>query len=170
MGASLSDTEKKNSSLGKKAGIGCLGLVAIIIVIGLIGGEAEKDGGAKSAAGNSSAVAVASENSETSNLTSQQKNAVRTANQYLEMSGFSKAGLIAQLSSDVADGYTVKDATAAVESLDVDWNEQAVRSAKQYLEMSGFSCKGLIRQLSSDVAGKFTVEQATYGAKKAGAC
>ncbi|WP_080951500.1 Ltp family lipoprotein [Gluconobacter oxydans] len=104
------------------------------------------------------------------NLTSAQNNAVRSATNYLEMTGFSRAGLIHQLSSDAGEGYSVADATVAVDSLTVDWNENAVRSAKQYLEMSGFSCKGLIHQLSSSAGEKYTLAQATYGAHKAGAC
>ena len=77
-------------------------------------------------------------------LTGPQKNAVRSAKQYLSFQGFSRIGLIKQLSSDYGDGYDVADATVAVDSLKVDWNEQAVRSAKQYLSFQGFSCKGLI--------------------------
>lgn len=103
-------------------------------------------------------------------LTASQANAVRSAEQYLRMSGFSRDGLIEQLSSDAGDRYSVADATAAVDSLTVDWNENAARSAKQYLSMSGFSCKGLIEQLSSRAGDKYTVEQATYGAHQAGAC
>jgi hypothetical protein len=86
------------------------------------------------------------------------------------MSGFSRAGLIQQLSSDAGDGYSVSDATAAVESLSVDWNENAARSARDYLDMTGFSCQGLIQQLSSSAGDKYTVAQATYGARQAGAC
>lgn len=104
------------------------------------------------------------------NLTGPQKNAVRSAQSYLNLSGFSRAGLIGQLSSPYGDGYNVADATAAVDSLVVNWNEQAVRSAKQYLEMMGFSCNGLINQLSSDAGDKYTRSQATYGARQAGAC
>lgn len=103
-------------------------------------------------------------------LTGPQKNAVRSAKQYLSIQGFSRSGLIQQLSSDYGDGYDVADATAAVDSLDIDWNEQAVRSAKQYLSMQGFSCKGLIKQLSSSAGDEYTVSQATYGAQQAGAC
>ena len=103
-------------------------------------------------------------------LTAPQKNAVRSAKQYLSMSGFSRAGLINQLSSSAGDGYKVADATAAVDSLDVDWNRQAVKSANLYLGMSGFSCKGLINQLSSSAGDKYTVSEATHGAKQAGAC
>lgn len=103
-------------------------------------------------------------------LTGPQKNAVRSAKQYLSFQGFSRDGLIQQLSSDYGDGYKVSDATVAVDSLNIDWNKQAVRSAKQYLKMQGFSCKGLIQQLSSDYGDKYTVNQATYGAQQAGAC
>lgn len=105
-----------------------------------------------------------------SNLTGPQRNAARSARSYLDMSGFSRKGLIHQLSADAGEGYEVADATAAVDSLNVDWNEQAVRSAKQYLEMSGFSCKGLIEQLSSSAGEKYSKAEATYGAKQAGAC
>lgn len=103
-------------------------------------------------------------------LTAPQTNAVRSAKQYLSMTGFSRDGLIEQLSSSAGDGYEAADATAAVDSLVVDWNENAVRSAKAYLSMSGFSCKGLIEQLSSSAGDKYTESQATFGARQAGAC
>lgn len=103
-------------------------------------------------------------------LTGPQKNAVRSAEQYLDFSGFSRRGLIEQLSSDYGDRYEVADATAAVNSLSVNRNAQAARSAEQYLDFTGFSCEGLIDQLSSDYGDKYTVSQATYGARQAGAC
>ena len=104
------------------------------------------------------------------NLTGPQKNAVRSAKSYLSFAGFSRRGLIQQLSSPTGDDYDVDDATVAVDNLSIDWNEQAVRSAKNYLSFSGFSCRGLIEQLSSDAGDKFTKGQATYGAQQAGAC
>ncbi|MDI6539917.1 Ltp family lipoprotein [Pantoea ananatis] len=103
-------------------------------------------------------------------LTGPQSNAVRAAKQYLSMSGFSRDGLIHQLSSDSGDGFDISDATVAVDSLNVDWNQEAVKSAKQYLNMMGFSCKGLINQLSSSAGDQYTVEEATYGANHAGGC
>lgn len=103
-------------------------------------------------------------------LTGQQMQAVRTAKDYLDMTGFSRKGLINQLSSDAGDGFAVADATAAVDSLDVDWNEQAARTAKSYLDMTGFSCKGLVQQLSSSSGDNYTQEQASHGARQAGAC
>jgi len=103
-------------------------------------------------------------------MTGPQKDAVRSAKQYLSMMPFSRDGLIQQLSSDAGDGYVVADATVAVDSLNIDWNKEAARSAKQYLSMQGFSCKGLIQQLSARAGDKYTKDQATYGAKQAGAC
>ena len=103
-------------------------------------------------------------------LTAAQRNAVRSAQSYLNMSGFSRRGLIDQLSSDYGNKFSIGDATVAVDSLNIDWNAQAARSAAAYLKMSGFSCRGLIEQLSSEHGDKYTVEQATYGATQAGAC
>ena len=103
-------------------------------------------------------------------LTVAQKNAIRSAESYLRFKGFSRDGLIQQLSSSAGDGYDIDDATIAVDSLDVDWNEQAAKSAQSYLDFKGFSCDGLIQQLSSKAGDKFTKEQATYGAKQVGVC
>jgi hypothetical protein len=103
-------------------------------------------------------------------LTGPQKNAVRSAENYLAMTGFSRLGLIGQLSSSYGDGYSVADATAAVDSIYVDYDAQAARSAANYLSMTGFSCSGLIEQLSSDYGDKYTHSQASHGAQAAGAC
>ena len=103
-------------------------------------------------------------------LTGPQKNAVRSAKSYLAFQAFSRDGLIDQLSSEYGDGYSVIDATKAVDSLSVNWDAQAVKSAKQYLDMMGFSCSGLVEQLSSSAGDKYTRTQAMYGAQQAGAC
>ena len=116
------------------------------------------------------AVLVATSHAWAQNLTIPQNNAVRSAKQYLSLAGFSRKGLIHQLSSNYGDSYEEADATIAVDSLNIDWNVQAERSAKQYLSLSGFSCKGLVNQLSSSFGDKYTVEQATYGARQAGVC
>ncbi|MER8077492.1 Ltp family lipoprotein [Acinetobacter pittii] len=107
---------------------------------------------------------------ETSIFTAPQLNAIRSAKAYLDYTFFSRKGLIDQLSSRHGDNYNVNDATIAVDSLNIDWNQQAVGSAKDYLDFQGFSCKGLIDQLSSKHGSKYTVEQATYGVQQAGAC
>jgi hypothetical protein len=99
-------------------------------------------------------------------LTSPQKNAVRQAKQYLSLKGFSRDGLIYQLSFN---GFDEADSAIALDSMNIDWSEQAARSAKSYLDLMGFSCTGLIQQLTS-VADKFSLDQARYGANKAGGC
>lgn len=96
--------------------------------------------------------------------------AARSAQVYLSMGGFSRQGLIDQLSSSYGDGYDVGSATQAVDSLSVDWNDQAAQAAERYLSISGFSCSGLIDQLSSSYGDQFTRSQAQYGARAAGAC
>jgi hypothetical protein len=104
-------------------------------------------------------------------MTASQRNAVAAAQQYLSMGqGFSRAGLIQQLSSPDGDQYSVADATFAVDSLNVDWNAQAVLSAKNYLKTQPFSCSALVEQLSSPDGDQFTLAQAQYGAKAAGIC
>jgi hypothetical protein len=97
-----------------------------------------------------------------------QQNAIRSAESYLEMSGFSRAGLIDQLSSEYGDGFSVEDATYAVDHVTVDWNAEAVESAQSYLDMSGFSRAGLIDQLSSEYGDQYTPEQAAYAADQVG--
>lgn len=158
---------------------GCAVLIVLVAIVSYCSGrndDADQFDGAKSAptllpAPDAPPAPAPVEAGEPANtLTGPQNNAARSAAQYIDMTGFSRDGLIDQLSSDAGNGYSVPDATAAVDSLNIDWNEQAVRSAKQYLEMTGFSCKGLIDQLSSDAGSKYTKSQATHGAQQAGAC
>ena len=66
----------------------------------------------------------------------EEKNALRSANDYLSFMAFSKKGLIEQLKYE---GYSTEAATNAVNSLDVDWNEQAAKSAEHYLSFMSFS-------------------------------
>lgn len=180
------------SSKGKGRGKGCLIALVILVALGIIGSlvgpgvhtasssnvvgseyantNTREASGIPASANPATSAAEEPESNPTEGLFGSQANAARNAQQYLDMTGFSRQGLIQQLSSDAGNGYSVADATAAVDSLTVDWNEQAVRSAKQYLNMTGFSCSGLIEQLSSDAGSKYTKAEARYGAEQAGAC
>jgi hypothetical protein len=166
----------KTRSTGKMVGVGCLSILAFFFILGAIGAMLDDGSSYSEPAATRSTTATeaparsVSEPSQSSSLTPAQRNAVRSAQGYLRMSGFSRQGLIDQLSSPYGDQYSVADATAAVNHLDVDWNEQAARSAASYLRMSGFSCQGLIDQLSSSHGEQFTREQARIGATRAGAC
>lgn len=91
-----------------------------------------------------------------------QQNAMRAAEDYLEVEAFSRQGLIKQLEYD---NFSAEDATYAVDSITVDWNAQAAKRAKEYLSIKGFSHEGLINQLEYD---GFTPAQAEYGVAAAG--
>jgi hypothetical protein len=95
-------------------------------------------------------------------ISTEQRNATRSAQGYLTDQHFSRKGLIDQLKYEK---YSTKAATAAVDSLDMDWNEQAALTARDYLSSQPFSRGSMIDQLKYD---GFTTSQATYGAKKAG--
>jgi hypothetical protein len=99
-----------------------------------------------------------------------QEQARLSAMDYLSMgSGFSRTGLIEQLSSSAGEGFSKADATFAVDHITVNWNKQAVLSAKGYLSMGGgFSRSGLIEQLTSQYGEQFTLAQATYAANHVG--
>lgn len=99
-------------------------------------------------------------------MTKSQEQAIGSAESYLELTAFSRKGLIRQLSSD-AVGFSKADATFAVNHIKVDWNEQAAKAAKSYLDLTHFSRAGLIQQLTSSAVG-FTHAQAVYGVNKAG--
>lgn len=102
------------------------------------------------------------ENVNTDSLTMGQKNALDSADNYLEIMPFSYDGLIDQLSYD---GYTEEDARFAADNCGADWKEQAVKSAANYLEIMSFSKDGLIEQLEYD---GYTNDQAVYGAEQNG--
>lgn len=99
-------------------------------------------------------------------LTSGQERAIEAAQQYVDMSGFSKAGLIQQLSSPYGSGFSKADATFAVNHIEVNWTSEAVESARSYLEMSPMSESELIQQLSSSAGEQYTLAQAKYAVRK----
>lgn len=100
---------------------------------------------------------------EKSTETVSQKNAVRSAKDYIAYTAFSKKGLVKQLEFG---GFDNEDATYGAENCGADWMAQAIGSAKDYLEYTAFSKKGLVDQLSF---GDFTDEEAAYGAENCGA-
>lgn len=95
-----------------------------------------------------------------------QQSAVRSAESYLSFSGFSRAGLFQQLTSEYGEGFAAEDAEFAIATLEqagkVDWNQEAVESAKSYLDFQGFSRSGLFDQLTSEYGEQFTPDQANF--------
>lgn len=103
-----------------------------------------------------------SSNASTPSPTTGEKNALRTAREYLNISAFSYSGLIHQLEYE---GYSTEEATYAADNCNANWNEQAAKSAKEYLDISSFSRQGLIDQL---IYEGYTQEQAEYGVTQNG--
>lgn len=117
---------------------------------------------AETTANNVEAVASPSVNNNPQSVYSAaQQNAIRRAKEYLAMQGFSRDGLIQQLSSRAGEGYAEADAIIAVDSLTVNWQAEALESAKEYVSARAFSREGLIRQLSSSAGEKHTLQDAT---------
>lgn len=100
--------------------------------------------------------------SNSNEITIGQKNALRSAKSYLELTAFSYKSLIKQLEYEK---FSTEDAAYAADNCGADWNEQAAKSAKSYLELTSFSRDSLIKQLEYE---GFTHEQAVYGAQAAG--
>jgi hypothetical protein len=101
---------------------------------------------------------------DTSKYTVAQKNAIESAQSYLDLSGMSRSGVIQQLTSKAGEGYKMADAVFAVKHMKVDWNKEAVESAEAYVDLSGTSRVGLIKQLTAKAGERFTPKQATYAA------
>lgn len=89
-------------------------------------------------------------------------NALKKAESYLRMGGFSKEALKKQLDFE---GFEKSEVEYALKNCDADWNEQCVDKAKSYINMGGFSKSGLREQL--DFEG-FTEEQINYALKEVG--
>ena len=99
---------------------------------------------------------------EANKVTIGMQNALKSAKQYLNFTGFSYTGLIKQLEFE---HYSHEEAVYAADNCGADWNEQAVRSAKQYLAFTAFSRDGLIKQLEFE---GYTHSQATHAADQCG--
>lgn len=95
-------------------------------------------------------------------VTTSQRNALRTAQSYLNTMAFSHKGLVEQLEYE---GYSNEDATFAADNCGADWNVQAEKKAESYLSFMGFSHSGLVDQLEYE---GFTPEQAEHGVSAVG--
>jgi hypothetical protein len=97
-------------------------------------------------------------------MTGAQQQAVDSAQSYLsEGQGFSKQGLLSQLTSSFGEGFSKSDAEFAINYLHPNWDQQAVNAAKGYLSVGqGFSEQGLLQQLTSSAGSGFTQAQAEY--------
>lgn len=159
---------------GKKQGGALKWIIIAIVAIAIIGaasgGEEEKP---TKVASNSTETTVTMESvlqetmvqeevAKPEPISTEQKNALRSASTYLAVSPFSHQGLVKQLEFE---GYSNEAAVYAADNCGANWNEQAAKSAKNYLSLMAFSKDGLIEQLEFE---GFTHEQAVYGAEQNG--
>lgn len=91
-----------------------------------------------------------------------ERNALKSAQQYLGFMAFSYDGLVDQLEYE---GYSHDEAVYAADNCGADWKEQAAKKAADYLDLMSFSRDGLIEQLEYE---GFSEEQAVYGVEQNG--
>lgn len=124
--------------------------------------EEERVAAEKKAAEDKAAAEKKAAEEKAASATTEQKNALSQAKNYLGIMPFSHSGLIEQLKYE---GYSDEAATYAADSCGADWNEQAAKQAQQYLDTMSFSHSGLVEQL---IYEGFTADQAEYGVSAAG--
>jgi hypothetical protein len=149
--------------------IGITTLAALALATGMIACAEEQAGQSMATTAAATEEDTTSEEEGTTSeaeLTTEQEQAVESARSYVDLGGFSRTGLIQQLSSKAGEGFPYKVAVFAVDYLHVDWKKEAVESAKSYLELGGFSRASLLQQLSSKAGEGFTRAQAEYAVKK----
>ena len=124
--------------------------------------EEQSNTNSTTSSSSSSTTPSTNSNASTPSPTTGEKNALRSAREYLSFSAFSYTGLIKQLEYE---GYSTEEATYAADNCNANWNLQAAKSAKEYLDMSSFSRQELINQL---IYEGYTQEQAEYGVTQNG--
>lgn len=90
------------------------------------------------------------------------RNALKAAQNYIDMMAFSEKGLYEQLTSEYGDQYPEDAAQYAIENVEVDYNEEALEAAEGYQEIMPLSDQELFEQLTSEYGDQFTEEQAQY--------
>ncbi|WP_240484141.1 Ltp family lipoprotein [Corynebacterium sputi] len=99
--------------------------------------------------------------SETESVPVEYRNALRSAETYVNMLNMSEQGVYDQLTSSV-EGFSPEAAQYAIDNIDADYNKAALESAKIYQDMMAMSTPAIYDQLVSQYGEKFTPEQAQY--------
>jgi len=86
------------------------------------------------------------------------KKIIKKASWYVENTSSSRMEIIAILRKME---YPMEDCLAAIDSLNVNWNNQAKKAADNYLKIAKFNKDELVSQLQFD---GFTLEEAQFGA------
>ena len=161
-------------------------VLAIIIIIGAIGGSSYEDstvannqtiseveqnqdkeisnnqGGEKDVLVKENEEKVEEKEEKVEEVPKEYKSALRKAKVYSDTMSMSKAGLYDQLTSEYGEKFTAEEAQYAVDNLDVNWKENALKKAKVYQETMAMSPSAIYDQLVSEYGEKFTAEEAQY--------
>ncbi|EGS5729644.1 Ltp family lipoprotein [Clostridium perfringens] len=161
-------------------------VLAIIIIIGAIGGSSYEDstvannetiseveqnqdkeisnnqGGEKDVLVKENEEKVEEKEEKVEEVPKEYKSALRKAKVYSDTMSMSKEGLYDQLTSEYGEKFTAEEAQYAVDNLDVNWKENALKKAKVYQETMAMSPSAIYDQLVSEYGEKFTEEEAQY--------
>lgn len=117
----------------------------------------------KSSKENSSSSSESNSDNKDDSATSEQKNALASAETYARDMHMSKQAIYEQLTSSYGGKFKSNDAKYAIDNLkDVNWNENALKSAETYYKDMHMSKDAVKEQLSSSNGDKFTNDEATY--------
>jgi hypothetical protein len=96
------------------------------------------------------------------NVPREYRNALKSAQNYIDIMAFSEKKLYDQLTSEYGEQDPAEAAQYAIENVIVDYNQEALEAAMQYQEIMPMSDKELFNQLTSEYGEQFTEEQAQY--------
>lgn len=117
----------------------------------------------KSSKENSSSASESKSDSKDDSATSEQKNALASAETYAKDMHMSKQAVYEQLTSSYGGKFKANDAKYAIDNLkDINWNENALKSAETYYNDMHMSKDAVKEQLTSSNGDKFTNDEATY--------
>lgn len=155
----------------KKKGKGCLVIIAIIVILGIIGAML----GGEDTSENTASVTANSSNNETIVADAEEptvaeeldvpieyQNALRKAENYSNMMHMSKTGIYNQLTSSAGESFPPEAAQYAVDNVKADWKANALEKAKTYQETMAMSRDSIYEQLVSEYGESFTAEEAQY--------
>lgn len=95
-------------------------------------------------------------------VSTEYKNALKSAQGYSDMMHMSKAEIYDQLTSEYGGRFPADAAQYAVDNVEADFKHNALESAKTYYEMMSMSKQAIYDQLISEYGDKFTAEEAQY--------
>ena len=90
------------------------------------------------------------------------KNALKTAQNYVDIMAISKQGLYDQLTSEYGEKFPSDAAQYAIDNVKADWKKEALESAESYYLNMNMSKSEVYDQLVSEYGEKFTPEEAQY--------